>query len=52
MLNLGPNATADDLRTRDQLISEIAGVHDPLMRDKLLARLEEKEREWQEMVKP
>ena len=49
-LNLGPDATADDLRARDQLVSQIAGIRDPIMRDELLAKLEEKEREWQEVV--
>ena len=49
-LNLGPNATADDLRARDRLVSTIAGIRDPIVRDQLLARLEEKEREWQAVV--
>ncbi len=47
-LNLRPDATADDLRVRDQLISEIAGIRDPILRDKLLAKLEERERQSQE----
>lgn len=48
MLNLGPKATADDLRAHDQLISEIAGIHNPIIRRELLTSLEEKEREQQE----
>lgn len=44
-LNLGPDATADDLRARDQLISEIAGIRDPVMQRELLTKLEERERE-------
>jgi len=43
-LNLGPNATADDLRARDRLVSDIAGIRDPVTREKLLTRLEERER--------
>ena len=49
-LHLGPDATADDLRARDQLVSKIAGIHDPIMREELLARLEEREREAEEMI--
>ena len=47
-LNLGPDATVDDLRARDQLVSAIAGIRDPVMRDELLTRLEERERQSQE----
>ena len=47
-LNLGPNAAVDDLRARDQLVSQIAGIRDPIMRDELLTRLEEKERQLAE----
>jgi hypothetical protein len=44
MLNLGPHATVDDLRGRDQLVSIITGIRDPVTREKLLTRLEERER--------
>jgi len=47
-LNLGPSATIDDLRARDQLVSKIAGIRDPIQRDELLTRLEERERRVEE----
>ena len=50
MLNLGPQATADDLRVRDELVSAIAGVADPVRREQLLHRLEEREREAETAV--
>ena len=42
-LMLGPTATADDIRARDELVTAIAGVADPIKRDELLKRLEERE---------
>lgn len=50
-LNLGPDATADDLRVRDRLVSKIAGIRDPIMRDELLTKLEERERQAEEMLR-
>ena len=47
MLNLGADATVGELRARDQIVAAIAGVRDPLKRDGLLRRLEEREREAQ-----
>ncbi len=47
-LNLRPDATANDLRARDQLVSQIAGIRDPMMREELLTKLEQRERESQE----
>ena len=45
MLNLGPDASADDLRARDEVVSAIIGIADPIRRDRLLNRLGERERE-------
>lgn len=43
-LELGSNATADDLRNRDEAVGLIAVVKDPLVRDELLKYLENKEK--------
>ena len=43
-LALGPQATVEDLRARDQLVAEIAAIVDPVRREELLAKLEERER--------
>lgn len=43
MLHLGPQATADELRARDELVLKIAQVRDPVKRDELLERLENRE---------
>lgn len=50
LLNFGPDATVDDLRMRDQLVLGIAGIRDPVLQRQLLAALEEKERESQEVA--
>lgn len=42
-LNLGPQATVEDLRARDEIVSAIAGISDPIQRDQLLKRLDERE---------
>ena len=44
-LHLGPQATAEDLRARDQVVSAIAHITDPIRRNHLLKRLEEREHE-------
>lgn len=44
-LTLGPAATAEDLRVRDDLVAAIAGLADPITRDELLHELEERERQ-------
>lgn len=49
-LTLGPKATAEDLRTRDEVIATIANVRDPVARDKLLGRFEEREREGERVT--
>lgn len=43
-LHLGPDATADDLRQRDELISAIIGIRDPARRERYLLELEQLER--------
>lgn len=43
-LRLGPDATADDLRRRDELLARIVQIPDPQVRYALLDRLEERER--------
>ena len=43
-LNLGSDATADDLRKRDELVSAIIGVRDPARRERYLLQLEQLER--------
>ena len=43
-LNLGSDATADDLRKRDDLVSAIIGVRDPARRERYLLQLEQLER--------
>ena len=45
MLNLGPEASADDLRARDELVYSIVAIEDPMKRHELLLQLEEKERQ-------
>lgn len=43
MLSLGPQATVEDLRTRDAIVAVIAGISDPVQREQLLKRLDERE---------
>ena len=43
-LNLGPDASADDLRKRDELVSAIIGIRDPARRERYLLQLEQLER--------
>jgi len=45
LLTLGPQATIEHLRARDAVVSAIAGVPDPIQREQLLRRLEEREAE-------
>jgi hypothetical protein len=42
-LTLGPQATVNDLRARDELVAKISQVPDPVAREQLLKRLEERE---------
>ncbi len=49
-LTLGPKATVDELRARDELVAAIANVRDPVVRDTLLGRLEEREREGERVT--
>ena len=42
-LTLGPDATVDDLRARDELVASIAAIRDPIQREELLKELEETE---------
>ena len=51
-LNLGPTATADDLRARDEVVSAIAGVTDPIRREELLKRLDARERDADTAASP
>ncbi len=53
-LQLGPDATADDLRARDALVAEIAGLRDPIQREQLLQQLDSRERQsaQQDLVEP
>ncbi len=44
-LNLGPAATVEDLRTRDQIVTDLAGLDDPVVREQLLRQLEQREHE-------
>ncbi|MBI3996477.1 MAG: hypothetical protein HY352_02340 [Candidatus Omnitrophica bacterium] len=43
MLNLGSAATVEDLRARDQIVSDIAGLTDPVERERLLQVLQQHE---------
>lgn len=43
-LRLGPDATVDDLRKRDEVVVTIAGISDPDVRYELLQLLEDRER--------
>ena len=43
-LRFGPEATADDLRRKDEVVAKIAGIQDPNVRYEALAWLEEQER--------
>ncbi len=43
-LNLGPSATVEDLRARDNIVAVIAGIQDPDLRYELLEFLSSKER--------
>lgn len=43
-LSLGPQATIEDLRKRDEIVGSISGIKDPDLRYELLERLENKER--------
>lgn len=45
MLNLGPAATVEDLRARDQVVADIAGLNDPLQREQLLQQLQQHEQD-------
>lgn len=49
-LKLGPEATADDLRARDDLVTAVIAVSDPLKRDRFFQQLEERERQAQTAV--
>ncbi len=48
-LMVGPTATTDDIRARDELVATIADFPDPIKRDELLKRLEERERQAEEL---
>jgi len=48
-LQLGPDATVEDLRKRDELFNKIATVRDPDLRYELLGLLEENERLAQDL---
>ena len=43
-LKLGPDATIDDLRSGDEIVTTIAGIKDPIKREQFLQQLEERER--------
>ena len=43
-INLGPSATVDDLRARDNIVAAISGIQDPNLRYELLEFLSSKER--------
>lgn len=45
MLNLGPSATVEDLRVRDQVVADIAGLNDPVQREQLLQQLQQHEQD-------
>lgn len=49
-LKLGGDATADDLRSRDDVVGAIIGMADPVRRERLLKALEDRERETNEIV--
>jgi len=49
LLQLGPRATVDDLRKRDEVLSSIAGIPDPDVRYELLRILEDHERLAEEL---
>lgn len=42
-LQVGPEATVEDLRARNEVVAAIAGTQDPVRRQELLQRLEERE---------
>ena len=42
-LTLGPSATTENLRQRDDVVSAIIGIQDPMTREELLHRLAERE---------
>ncbi len=44
-LKLGANASADDLHARDEVVSAVIAISDPLKRDSLLKALEHREQE-------
>lgn len=45
MLNLGPDATVDDLRQKSELVGQISGITDPDARRGLIQYLENREKE-------
>ena len=49
-LKLGPEATADDLRARDEVVTAIVALRDPVKRDRFFQLLEERERQTQTAV--
>jgi hypothetical protein len=51
-LQLGPQATVEDLRARDEVVSAIVGVSDPTRREALLKELETRERQAETLVEP